>query len=173
MHAPWSFVPFEDDSISCKPREDKFGAMVEEIDFIDTWKEMEKCVELGLCKYIAVSNFSSKQLERISENCKIQPIINQVESHAYFNNQKLNEFCKGKNIKLMAFHPIGETRVKSDEFALRDDPRLAEIGMVSRLTPKTILYNNLWAHTIWRHTTRSQTIELCNTFWRSADFLTP
>ena len=83
MHAPWSFVPFEDDSISCKPREDKFGAMVEEIDFIDTWKEMEKCVELGLCKYIAVSNFSSKQLERISENCKIQPIINQVESHAY------------------------------------------------------------------------------------------
>ena len=32
-----------------------------------------------------------------------------------------------------------ETRVKSDECALRDDPRLAEIGMLSKITPKTIL----------------------------------
>ena len=63
------------------------------LDIIDTWREMEKCVELGLCKSIAVSNFSSKQLEQIWKNSKIKPIINQVESYAYFNNQRLNEYC--------------------------------------------------------------------------------
>ena len=81
MHAPWSFVPFKDDEISCKPREDKFGAMVEEIDFVDTWREMEKCIELGLCRSIAVSNFNSKQLERLIANCSIKeglPIITQL-----------------------------------------------------------------------------------------------
>ena len=135
MHAPWSFVPLKDDEISCTPREDKFGAMVEEVDYVDTWKEMEKCVELGLCKHIAVSNFSSKQLDRLIENCKIKPIINQVECHAYFNNERLNEYCKGNGIKLMAFHPIGETRVKSDECALRDDPKLATIAKKYSKTP--------------------------------------
>ena len=59
VHAPWAFVPLEDEVISCRPREDKFGAMVEEVDILDTWREMEKCVELGLCKSIAVSNFNS------------------------------------------------------------------------------------------------------------------
>ena len=31
IHAPWSFVPLEDTEVSCTPREDKFGAMVEDI----------------------------------------------------------------------------------------------------------------------------------------------
>ena len=90
VHAPWAFVPhwvghvfisfseilellilfsthnqLEDEKISCKPREDKFGAMVEEIEIIETWREMEKCVELGLCKSIAVSNFNRNGLRRM------------------------------------------------------------------------------------------------------------
>ena len=139
MHAPWSFVPLKDDEISCTPREDKFGAMVEDVDFLATWVEMEKCVQLGLCKHIAVSNFSSAQLERLLQNSTIKPIINQVECHAYFNNERLNQFCKSKSIKLMAFHPIGETRVKTDESALRDDPRLAELASKYKKTPAQIL----------------------------------
>ena len=32
---------------------------------------------------------------------KIKPVINQVESHAYFNNDQLNDFCKEIGVKLM------------------------------------------------------------------------
>ena len=39
--------------------------MVEEIEIIETWREMEKCVELGLCKSIAVSNFNRNGLRRM------------------------------------------------------------------------------------------------------------
>ena len=100
MHAPWSFVPLKDDEVSCTPREDKFGAMVEEVDYVDTWAQMEKCVELGLCRNLAVSNFSSKQIERLLEKCKIKPVINQVECHAYFNNQASfsSHFCSRNTV---------------------------------------------------------------------------
>ena len=73
-------MPFVDGEVSCKPREDKFGAIVEEVDYVETWKEMEKCIEQGLCKTIAVSNFNKNQLDRLIQNCKIKPIINQAES---------------------------------------------------------------------------------------------
>lgn len=47
-------------------------------DFIKTWKSMEKCVEMGLTKSIGLSNFNSKQITRILNNCKIKPVMNQV-----------------------------------------------------------------------------------------------
>lgn len=49
-----------------------------EVDYIDTWKEMEKCVQLGLVKSIGVSNFNSQQLERLLKSCTIKPVVNQV-----------------------------------------------------------------------------------------------
>ena len=36
---------------------------------------------------------------------------------------------------MMAFHPIGETRVKNEDIALRDDPKLAEIAKRCGKTP--------------------------------------
>ena len=39
----------------------------------------------------------------------------------------------------MAFHPIGETRVKLEDCALRDDPRVAAIAKEYKKTPVQIL----------------------------------
>jgi diketogulonate reductase-like aldo/keto reductase len=49
-----------------------------DVDFVDTWKEMEKLVDQGLTKSIGVSNFNSEQLERILANARIKPVTNQV-----------------------------------------------------------------------------------------------
>lgn len=49
-----------------------------DIDYLDTWKEMEKLVDLGLVKSIGVSNFNSKQMDRLLSNCRIKPVANQV-----------------------------------------------------------------------------------------------
>lgn len=51
--------------VSCEPKEDKFGAIVEEVDILETWREMERCVDLGLAKSIAVCNFSGRMLENL------------------------------------------------------------------------------------------------------------
>lgn len=49
-----------------------------EYDFVRTWRGMEQCVKLGLAKSIGISNFNSKQVQRILDNCKIKPVMNQV-----------------------------------------------------------------------------------------------
>lgn len=49
-----------------------------DVDYLDTWKAMEKLVEKGLTKSIGVSNFNKKQLERLLKHAKIVPATNQV-----------------------------------------------------------------------------------------------
>ena len=40
-------------------------------------------------------------MQLLMKEGKIKPVINQVESHAYFNNDQLNDFCKEIGVKLM------------------------------------------------------------------------
>jgi len=82
-------------------------AMVQDVDYVDTWKGMEECVDLGLTKSIGVSNFNSKQLQRVLNMCRIPPANNQVECYPYLNNDKLIKFCQERNVSVSAYSPLG------------------------------------------------------------------
>ena len=60
-----------------RPMDDQGNIIFCDSNFEDTWKEMEKAVELGLVKSIGVSNFNKKQVQRILDICKIKPVTNQ------------------------------------------------------------------------------------------------
>lgn len=60
------------------PKDEDGKHLFEVIDHIDTWREMEKCVELGLVRSIGLSNFNSRQIQHIMDNSKIKPVVNQV-----------------------------------------------------------------------------------------------
>uniref|UniRef100_A0A1A9WEI6 NADP-dependent oxidoreductase domain-containing protein n=1 Tax=Glossina brevipalpis TaxID=37001 RepID=A0A1A9WEI6_9MUSC len=77
------------------------------VDYVDTWKAMENLVDLGLTKGIGVSNFNAKQIDRILQTCRIRPVVNQVECHPGFNQKKLIEFCRERNIIIVAYSPLG------------------------------------------------------------------
>lgn len=49
-----------------------------EADYVDTWPEMEKLVQMGLVRSIGISNFNSQQIERVLKVAKIKPVVNQV-----------------------------------------------------------------------------------------------
>lgn len=49
-----------------------------DVDYVDTWKAMEQLVDKKLVKSIGVSNFNSKQIQRILDNTRIVPANNQV-----------------------------------------------------------------------------------------------
>lgn len=49
-----------------------------DVDYVDTWRAMEKLVDLGLVKSIGISNFNSEQIDRLLANCRIKPVNNQV-----------------------------------------------------------------------------------------------
>ncbi|CAH1175842.1 unnamed protein product [Phaedon cochleariae] len=76
-------------------------------DFVKTWRGMERCVELKLAKSIGLSNFNSKQVQRILDNCKIKPVMNQIEVNPYFNNKQLIKFCKERQLAIQGYSPLG------------------------------------------------------------------
>lgn len=73
----WPFA-YQEDQKDLFPVDKEGNVLYSDIDYLDTWKEMEKCVELGLTKSIGLSNFNSEQINRVLSAAKIKPVINQV-----------------------------------------------------------------------------------------------
>lgn len=111
IHWPTAFqagdVPF--------PRDDKGKLLIEDTDYLETWKGMEECVDLGLAKAIGVSNFNSKQLQRLLDHCRIKPANCQLEVHPFLTNRKLIEFCQDKGITVAAYAPLAGFAPKKRE----------------------------------------------------------
>ena len=92
---------------------------------------MEKLKEQGLAKSIGVSNFNSKQIDRVLANCKIPPAVNQVECHPYLPQIELSKHCMSKGILITAYSPFGSPKrswAKPDEPILLEDPKIKEIA---------------------------------------------
>ena len=74
------------------PKDDNEKLLYQSVDHVDTWRAMEKCVEKGLIRSIGLSNFNSKQIQHVLDNCTIKPVINQVDNwlsmtHLFFLNK--------------------------------------------------------------------------------------
>lgn len=111
-------------------------------DYVDTWKAMEKLVEAGLVKNIGLSNFNSKQIQRVLDVASIKPVGNQIECHAYLHQSKLTSFCAEKGIIVTAYSPLGSPArpwVKQDDIVLLNDPNLLAIAKKHGKEPAQIL----------------------------------
>lgn len=73
------------------------------VDYIDLWKQMEKLVDAGLVKSLGVSNFNIYQINRIIKECRIKPVMNQIEVHAWLNQSELIKDCAKHGIKITAY----------------------------------------------------------------------
>lgn len=76
MHFPVGFVHNSDEDVW--PSNPDGTQATNDVDFVDTWKAMEKLVKLGLVRSIGLSNFNSEQIERLLKVAEIKPVANQV-----------------------------------------------------------------------------------------------
>jgi len=60
------------------PKDENGDVMYADIDYVDTWKALEECVEGGQVKSIGLSNFNIEQITRVCDSAKIQPSNLQV-----------------------------------------------------------------------------------------------
>lgn len=78
---------------------------------IDTWKSMEELYESGKIRAIGLSNFLPHHLNVILENCKIKPMVNQLEVHPGYTQEAAVTYSKEHNILVQAWSPLGRQRV--------------------------------------------------------------
>ncbi|CAG9574051.1 unnamed protein product [Danaus chrysippus] len=113
------------------PADENGKIQFSDVDYVDTWKALEPLQAEGLVKSLGVSNFNSRQLDRVLEIASIKPVVNQVECHPYLIQRKLKEFCSSRGVMLAAYSPLGSPDrpwAKPDEPRLLDDARLKAIA---------------------------------------------
>ncbi|EAT44546.1 AAEL004118-PA [Aedes aegypti] len=145
MHTPmgYQFVSWEPEN----PDIPSVPAFTE-VDYLDTWRAMEKLLETGKVKSIGVSNFNSEQIARLVKECKVKPVTNQVECNPALNQRKLTEFCNNLGITLTAYSPLGrpnyyEKDPKNTPKPALDDPRVLNIGKKYNKTPGQVILRYL------------------------------
>jgi aldehyde reductase len=138
----WPFGYFYNNGENLFPKNEKEEWIFSDDDYVDTWKGMEELVDSGLVKSIGLSNFNSKQIERVCATARIQPAMLQIECHPYLNQKKLIEFCRGKRIAVTAYSPLGSNDrpwAKPEDPQLMEDPRIVKIAQKYEKTPAQIL----------------------------------
>ena len=140
IHTPISRMPISDNVVSIDSKKDDNGLNIfEDINPLETWKEMEQCVDLGLAKSIGVSNFNSIQLQSILDSCVIKPVTNQIECHPFLPQKKMREFCKKNNIVLTSYRPLGGQIKKSDDPDILNNKVVQEIASKHKKLPSQVL----------------------------------
>lgn len=74
--------------------------------FIDTYLQMEKLYDEGLVKAIGVCNFNIHHIEELMQSAHIVPMVNQFELHPLFTQDNLVNYCKYRDIVVIAYSPV-------------------------------------------------------------------
>lgn len=92
-------------------------------DYFSAWRAMEDAYREGKLKAIGVSNFYPHVLTNFCETVKIRPMVNQVELHPYYTQEKALETMAYYDVVPEAWAPLGGGRYKPFE-----NEMLKEIG---------------------------------------------
>lgn len=129
MHSPMGqqFAGYEYSDM--QPKDEAGSMLISEVDYVDTWRAMEKLVASGRVRSIGLSNFNSEQVKRILEVATVKPVNNQVEANPGYDQRKLIAFCREHNITVTAYGPMGRPhRTTYGNRSALDDPKVNEIG---------------------------------------------
>lgn len=88
-----------------------------------SWKAMEELYAAGKIKAIGVSNFDPSQLADLLSYAKVKPAVNQIETHAFFQEHVLYDELKKKVVQMEAWSPFAAGRN-----GIFTNPTLAAIG---------------------------------------------
>ncbi|KAI9748304.1 MAG: hypothetical protein M1815_003353 [Lichina confinis] len=112
------------------PKDDKGKMKMADVDYVDTYKAMEKLVAKGKAKAIGISNFSKAELARLIKETSVVPAVHQVELHPWLQQKEFVDFHRQHNIHVTQYSPFGNQNETygSDLGKLIDDPVLVEIG---------------------------------------------
>jgi diketogulonate reductase-like aldo/keto reductase len=79
--------------------------------YIDTWRALEQIYTDGRVRAIGVSNFMRHHLEDLLAQCRIKPMVNQMEFHPRLIQQDLIDYCRSNDIQYEAWSPLMQGKI--------------------------------------------------------------
>jgi diketogulonate reductase-like aldo/keto reductase len=132
IHTPFAFQPGDEQD----PRDASGNVIYDKgVTLLDTWRALERLVDEGKCKAIGLSDVSLDQVKEIFDAARIKPAVVHVESHPYFPQWELLDYCKKNGIVLQAFAALGH----GIEPKLVENPVVTAIAKRVNKTPAQVL----------------------------------
>src|SRR6476646_3226377 len=98
----WPFPNFHPPGCDVSSRSPDAKAYIHE-NYMKTWRQMEKLVDLGLVRHIGTSNMTIPKLELLLRDARIQPAVNEMEMHPHLQQTELFEFLRARGIAPIAY----------------------------------------------------------------------
>jgi diketogulonate reductase-like aldo/keto reductase len=76
-------------------------------DYMKTWRQMERLVDLGLVRHIGTSNMTIPKLKLVLRDARIRPAAEQMELHPHFQQPALFDFVRANGMAPIGYSPIG------------------------------------------------------------------
>lgn len=77
-------------------------------DYYSIYRALETAYKSGMVKSIGVSNFDAGRYIDIIYHCEIKPVINQVETHVFYQQKYLQKAMQEYCTEIMAWAPFAE-----------------------------------------------------------------
>jgi len=111
--------------------------------YMKTWRDMEKLVDRGLVKNIGTSNMTIAKMQLLLRDCRIKPVVNEMEMHPHFQQPELFDYLASNDIRAIGFCPIGSPgrpdRDKTPEDTVPvEDPLIVAIAEKHGIHPAVV-----------------------------------
>lgn len=138
----WPFPNHHDTGVDVTSRDPHAVPYIHE-NYMKTWRQMEKLVEMGLVRHIGTSNMTIPKLRLLLRDAKVKPAANEMELHPHFQQPEFFKFCIDNHIAPIGFAPIGSPtrpdRDKTPEDTVDiEDPVIVKIAKRLNVHPAVI-----------------------------------
>ncbi len=120
-------------------------------DFMATWRQMERLVDLGLVRHIGTSNMTVPKLRLVLRDARIKPAVNEMELHPHFQQPELFDFVVANGILPVGYCPLGspdrpERDKTAEDTVDMQDPVILEIARARGIHPAAVCLKWAVAH---------------------------
>lgn len=102
----WPFPNYHAPGVDVSSRDPNASPYIHE-NYMQTWRQLEKLVDLGLVRHIGTSNMTIPKLRLVLRDARIRPACNEMELHPHFQQPELFKFTVEHGIVPIGFSPIG------------------------------------------------------------------
>lgn len=91
--------------------------------YVEAWQALIDAQKMGLVRSIGTSNFLPEHIDRLEKETGVLPVVNQVETHPYFNQVDQREYDASKGIVTQSWSPVGRYSDVTQDAVITDIAR--------------------------------------------------